>query len=173
MAKQRLKTSGCLKRVGGVIRAERSAHGGNGDLRLAMIPDEGNDLFAEVGIENGLDIAAVKRVSAFVVEAEAIDGVDGIELDAAGVDEIGEGANHALALEFEFIAGTGGKTEERRAPMSIGNDAKVQAEAGRVPAMVFTFHAREPFVMREEKYASGRKDEQGDAGIAEEQNGGQ
>jgi len=154
--------------VGGVIGAEGSAHGRNGDARLAVIPDEGNNFFAQVGIENRLDVTAVKGVSTFVVEAETVNGVDGIELDAAGIDEIGESANHALALEFEFIAGTGGKTEEWRAPMSIGNDAEIEAEAGRVPAVVFTFHAREPFVVREEKYASGRKDEQGDAGSAEE-----
>ena len=138
-----------------------------------MIPDEGNNFFAEIGIENGLDVTAVKGVSTFVVEAETVDGVDGIELDAAGVDEIGESADHALALEFEFIAGTGGETEKRRAPMSIGNDTEVQAEAGRVPAVVFTFHAKEPFVMREEKYASGRNDEQGGAGILKEKNGDQ
>jgi hypothetical protein len=152
--------------VGGVIGAEGSAHRGNADLRLAMTPDEGNNFFTQVGIENGLYVAAVKRVSALVVEAETVDGIDGIEFDAAGIDKIAKSADHSLALEFEFIASTGGKTEERRAPMSIGNDAKIQAEARRVPAVVFTFHSREPFVMREEKYASGRKDEQGDAGIS-------
>ena len=129
--------------VGGVIRAERCAHSGNGDLRLAVIPDEGNDLFAEVRIENGLDVAAVKRVSAFVIKAEAVDGVEGIKLDAAGVDEIGEGANHALALEFPLVASTCGKTEERGAPMAVGDDAEIQAEPRRVPAMVFTFHQKD------------------------------
>ena len=78
--KAMLEDIGMLEeRVGGVIRAEGSAHGGNGDLRSAVIPDEGNDLFAEVGIENGLNIAAVKRVSVLVVKTEAVDGVDGIE----------------------------------------------------------------------------------------------
>jgi hypothetical protein len=108
-----------------------------------MIPNEGNDLFAEVGIENGLDVAAVKGMSTFVVEAETVDGVDGVKLDAAGVNEIGECADHALALKFEFITRTGGKAEEWGAPMPISNDAKVQAEAGRVPVVVFTFHARD------------------------------
>jgi len=142
-SKATLEDVGMLEQgVGGVIGAEGSAHGGNGDLRLAVIPDEGNDLFAEVGIENGLDIAAVKRVSAFVVKAEAVDGVDGIELDAASIDEIGEGADHALAFEFPFVASTGGKTQERRAPMAVGNDTEIEAEARRQPAMVFTFHQK-------------------------------
>ncbi len=139
-----LEDIGMLKEgVGGVIGAEGSAHGGNGDLRLAMIPDERNDLFAKVGIENGLYVAAVKRVSTFVVEAETVDGVDGIKLDAASINEISECADHALALEFEFITRTGGETEERWTPMPVSDDAKVQAEAGRVPAVVFTFHARD------------------------------
>ena len=129
--------------VGGVIGAKRSAHGGNDDLRLAMIPNERNDLFAKVGIESRLDVAAVEGMSGFVVEAETVDGIDGIKLDTAGIDEIGEGADHALALEFEFIASTGRETEERRAPMPVGHDTKIQAEAGRVPAMVFTFHSRD------------------------------
>jgi len=114
-----------------------------------MIPDKGNDLFAEIGIENGLDIAAMKRASTLVVKAEAIDGVDGIELDAAGIDEIGEGADHALAFEFPFVASTGGKTEERRAPMAVGDDSEIEAEAWRVPTMVFTFHQKRPFFARE------------------------
>lgn len=129
--------------VGGVIGAKRSAHGGNSNLRLAMIPDEGNYFFTQVGIENGLDVAAMKGVSGFVVEAEAVDGVDGIELDAACIDEIGESANHALTFEFEFIASTGRETEQRRAPMSVSDDAEIETEAGRMPAVVFTFHARD------------------------------
>ena len=138
-----------------------------------MIPDEGNNFFTQVGIEDGLYVAAVKGVSTFVVKAETVDGIDGIELDTAGINEIGEGADHALALKLEFITRTGGETEERRAPMSVGNDAKVQAEARGVPTVVFTFHAKEPFVMREEKYGSGRKDEQGDAGMTDRKSGGQ
>src|SRR5271165_1853889 len=128
--------------VGGVIRAEGSAHGGDGNLRLAVIPDERNDLFAEIGIENGLDVAAMKRMSTLVVKAEAIDGIDGIELDAASIDEIGEGTDHALAFEFPFVAGTGGKTDERRTPMTVSDDSEIEAEARRVPAMVFTFHQK-------------------------------
>ncbi len=110
---------------------------------MAIIPNERNDFFAEVGIENRLDVAAVKGVSGFVVKAETVDGIDGIKFNATCIDEIGEGANHALALEFKFIASTGGKTEERWAPMSVSDDTEIQAKAGRVPAVVFTFHARD------------------------------
>jgi hypothetical protein len=46
--------------------------------------------------------------------------------------------------------------------MAVGDDAEIEAEARRVPAVVFTFHVREPFVMREEQYGSGRKDGQGE-----------
>ena len=51
--KTTLKYIGMLEEgVGGVIGAKRSAHGGNSNLRMAMIPDEGNYFFTQVGIEN-------------------------------------------------------------------------------------------------------------------------
>lgn len=118
------------ERVGGVIGAEGSTHGGDGDaLGLAIVPDEGDDFLAKVGIENGLNVAAMKRMSAFVIEAEAVDGIDTEDFYFAGFDEIGESADHALAFEFVFIAGTGGKTEKRLAPVAVDDDAEVQAQA--------------------------------------------
>lgn len=128
------------KRVGRVIGTEGSAHGGDGDARLTIIPDEGDDFLGEIGIEDGLDVAAMKRVSGFVVEAEAVDGVDGVELDAAGVDEFGESANHALAFEFPLVSRAGGETENGRAVVAVNDDAEIEAEARGVPAMIFAFH---------------------------------
>ena len=115
--------------VGGVIGAEGSAHSGDGDAGLAVIVDEGDDFLSEVGIEDGLYIAAMKRMRAFVVKAETVDGVDGVELDAASVDEFGKGADHGLAFEFPLVTSAGGKTENGRAPVAVGNDAKIEAEA--------------------------------------------
>ena len=109
--------------VGGVIGAERRAHGGDGNARLAMIVDERNDFLGEVGIEYGLDVAAMEGMSTFVVEAESVDGIDGVELDAASVDELGESADHGLAFEFPFVASTGGEAEDGRAPMTVSDDS--------------------------------------------------
>ena len=142
------------ERVGGVIGAEGSAHGGNGDAGLAVVPDEGDDFFAEVGIEDGLDVAAVEGMRGFVVEAEAVDGVNAEEFDTAGVDEFGEGADHGLVFEFPFVTGAGGKADERLAVVAVDEDAKFEAEAGRMPTMVFAFHGR-AFRDEEKKYASG------------------
>ena len=50
--------------------------------------DEGNDFEADVGVELSLDIAAVERMGAFVVEAFGVDGVDGEDFDAASFDEV-------------------------------------------------------------------------------------
>src|SRR6266481_5273793 len=86
------------KAVGGVVCAKRSAHCGDGNaLRLAVVPDERDDLFTQVRIENGLDVAAVKWVRALVVKA--------------------------LALELPLVARAGRKTKERRAPVSEDNYA--------------------------------------------------
>src|SRR5882757_2531992 len=46
--------------VGGVVRAKRSTHRGDGNAwRLAIIPYKRNHLFAQIGIKNYLDVAAV------------------------------------------------------------------------------------------------------------------
>jgi hypothetical protein len=131
------------ERICSMIGAKGSAHGSDGHLGLAMIPDERNDFFAQIGIENGLHIAAMERMRCFVVKTEAIDGIDGIKFDAAGVDEFGERADHALAFQFKFVAGAGGKTNDGRAVMAIGNDAEFEAETRRVPTMIFALHSFE------------------------------
>src|SRR5260370_42653295 len=111
------------ERICGVIGAERCAHGGNGDsLRLAVVPDEGDNFLAQVRIEHRLDVAAMKGMRALVVEAEAVDGVDGVKLELAAVDEIGESADHRLAFELPFVAGAGGKADQRRAPVAVNDD---------------------------------------------------
>src|SRR5207249_11246026 len=109
-----------------MIRAKRCAHRGDDDaLRLAIVPDEGHDLFAQIRVEHGLHVAAVERMPAFVVKAEPIDGIHRIEFDYAAVDEVAERAHHALAFEFPFIAGAGRKTKQGRAPVAVDHDAKL------------------------------------------------
>src|SRR6266404_2311898 len=116
------------KRIRGMVRAEGSAHGGDGDAgRLAVVPDEGNDFFTQIGVKNGLDVAAMKRMRAFIVETEAIDGVDGEEFHSSGVDEIRERADHALPFELHLVAGAGGKTQQRRTVMAIDDHAELDA----------------------------------------------
>src|SRR6476646_3395982 len=129
------------KRICGVIRAERSTHSGDADSRrLTVVPDKRYYLFAQVGIKHGLHIAAMKRVRTLIVKAEAIDGVDRIKLELPVVNKIGERANQGLAFELALVAGAGGETDQRRAPMAVDHDAKIQPEAVRIPAMDFTFH---------------------------------
>src|SRR5215813_3377545 len=101
------------KRIGSMIRAEGRAHGRNRNLRLAIVPDEWDHFFAQIGIENGLNVTAVEGMRAFVVKAVTVDGINGIELDAAGIDKIGERADHSLPFKFPFVASAGGETEDR------------------------------------------------------------
>ena len=114
------------ERVGGVIGTEGCAHGGNGNAGLAMVVNEGDNFLGEVGIEDGLDVAAMEGVRAFVVEAEAVDGIDGVELDAAGIDEFGNGTDHGLAFEFPLVTSAGGKAEDGRAPVAVGDYAQIE-----------------------------------------------
>src|SRR6266567_1643588 len=133
---------GMLKEtVRGVVRAEGSAHGGDGDARrLTVVPDEGHDLFAQVGIEKRLDVAAMKWVHAFVVKAEPVDGIDAEEFDFSPIDEIRKSTDHALPFEFPLITRAGGKAHDRRAPVAVDNDTQFHAQPVRVPAVIFTFH---------------------------------
>jgi hypothetical protein len=129
------------QRVGRVIRAERCAHGGDSDpWALAIVPDERHDLFAKVGIENGLYITSMKWMRAFVIKAEAVDGIDAEEFDFAAFDEIGQRADHALTFQFRFVARASRETENRLPPMAVDKHAHVNTEPGRIPAVIFTFH---------------------------------
>jgi hypothetical protein len=123
-----------------MIGAEGSAHGGDSDSTAAVVPDKRHNFLAQIGVEDGLHVATMKRMRAFVVKAEAVDRVNAVKLDFAAVDEVGEGADHALAFEFEFVAGTGRKAENGRAPVAVDHDAKLESEPVGIPAMIFTFH---------------------------------
>src|SRR5690348_18279000 len=125
-----------------MVGAKRSAHRGDGNLRLAVAPDERNDFLPKVGIEDGLNVAAMEGMGALVVKAQAIDGIDAIKLDATGVDEVCERANQSLAFEFPFIAGAGRKAKNRRTPMAINDNAEFDAESMRIPAMIVALHER-------------------------------
>ncbi len=104
--------------------------------RLAIVPDERNDFFPQVGIKDGLHVTAVKRMRAFVIKAEAVDGIDAEEFYLAAFDEIGECADHALAFEFRLVTRAGGKTENRLSPVAVDDDTQVHAEPGRMPAVI-------------------------------------
>src|ERR1051325_5604621 len=91
------------ERIGSVIRAERRAHGGDCDLRLAVAPDKWDDFFSEIRIENGLEVTPMKGMRGLVVKAQAVNRVNGIKLDAAGVNKIGEGTDQSLPFQLPFI----------------------------------------------------------------------
>ena len=129
------------ERVRRVVRAERSAHRGNDDaLRLAIIPDEGHDLLPQIRVEHRLHVAAMKRMRGFVVEAVSVDGVHRVELDFAAIDEFAERLDHALVFEFPFVAAAGRESKQRRAPVAVHHDPKLQTNALGIPALIFAPH---------------------------------
>src|SRR5271166_2354578 len=124
-----------------MICTERGAHRGNRDsVALAIVPDEGNDLFSKVGIENGLYITAVQGMRALVVKTEAVNGIDAEDFYLPAFDKIGQRADHALAFELRLVARTGRETENRLPPMAVDNHAHVDAQPRRIPAVIFAFH---------------------------------
>src|SRR5271165_292363 len=124
-----------------MICTERRAHRGNRDsVALAIVPDEGNDLFSKVGIENGLYITAVQGMRALVVKTEAVDGIDAEDFYLPAFDKIGERADHALAFELRLVARASRETENRLPPMAVDKHAHVDAQPRRIPAVIFAFH---------------------------------
>src|SRR5580704_19535611 len=83
-------------------------------------------------------------VRRFIVEAEAVDGIDGVEFDAPGINEIGKRADHALPLQLPFIAGAGGEAKQRLAVMSVHDYTQFETEAWRMPLVIFPFHLSDP-----------------------------
>ena len=136
------------QRIRGVVRAERRAHRGNRDPRaLAIVPDERNNFLSKVGVKDGLHVTAVKRMRAFVVKTEPVDGINAEEFYFPAVDEIGQRTDHALTLEFRLVTRAGRKPKNRLSPMAVDNDAHVEAKPRRMPAVIFAFH-NVPFVRR-------------------------
>src|ERR1700687_1737893 len=86
----------------------------------------------------------MKGMRGLVVERKAVDGIDAEEFHFAGVDEVGERADHALAFEFPLVAGAGGKADERWPIMAVNHDAQFHAQTRRMPSVIFALHACEP-----------------------------
>src|SRR5260370_35771161 len=119
------------ERVGRVVGTERHAHRRDADLRLAIAPNERHDFFAQIRVENGLHVAAMKGMRGLVVEREAVDGIDAEEFYFAGVDEVAKRADHALTFELPLVTRGGGKAEQRRSPMPRAPHGQVTARARR------------------------------------------
>ena len=116
------------ERVCSVICAEGGTHGGDSDLGLTIVPDERNDFLPEIGIKDRLHVAAMKRMCSFVIKAQAVDGIDRVDLHAAGINEIRQRADHTLAFEFPFVSGAGGEAEKGRSPVAVGDHPEFEAE---------------------------------------------
>src|SRR6266404_6370223 len=82
----------------------------------------------------------MKWMSSFIVKAQAVDGIHAVKFQFAAVDEIGESADQGLAFQFPFVAGAGWEADQRRAIVAVNNNAEIEAQAMRIPAMDFTFH---------------------------------
>jgi len=129
------------KRVGSVIRPEGSAHRRNRDPgALAIVPDERNDLFSQVRIEDGLYVTAVKWMRALVIKTKPVDGIDAEDFYLSAVDEIGQSTDHALAFQFRLVARASWKPENWLSPVAMDDDAEVKPQTRRMPAVIFALH---------------------------------
>src|SRR5690242_8918535 len=81
---------------------------------------------------------------AFIVKAEAVDGINAEKLYLPAIDKIGQRANHALAFQFRFIAGACRKSENRLSPVAVDENSQLKTQPRRMPTMIFTFHFLPP-----------------------------
>ena len=118
------------ERVRGVICAEGSAHGGDGEARrLTIVPDKGNDFLAQVGIEDRLHVAAMKGMRGLVVKAQAVDRIHAVKFKFAAVDEVSERADQGLSFELELVARARGKADQWRTIVAIDDHAEFETQA--------------------------------------------
>src|ERR1700735_3841878 len=124
-----------------VVSAERRTHGGNRDvLRPAIVANKRNYFITHVSVELRLNPTAMKRVRALVIESRGIYGVDAEKLHAPGVDQGRQTPNQSLVSKLPLVACAGGKSEKRRPPVPIYDDPHIQAQAIRIPPVIFPFH---------------------------------
>ncbi len=104
-------TSGCLRREFTAWYAPSDAPNVEMGIpgRLAAIPDEGNDLGSDVGVVLRLNVAAMKRMRALVVETFSADLADREEFHPPAVDELAKRLDDALIFVFPFVAAAGRK----------------------------------------------------------------
>ncbi len=118
------------QRIGGMIGTEGSAHGGYGNARrLAIVPNEGDDFLAQVGIEDRLHVAAMKRMRGLVVKAQAVDRIHAEKFKLAAVNEVSKRTNQGLSFELELVARARGKADQWRAIVAIDDHAEFETQA--------------------------------------------
>ena len=82
----------------------------------------------------------MERMRSLIRERIALNAVDAEDSDSSLVDVRSEGANHALAFHFRFVAAARRKGEERRSVISVNGDTHVAIEPVRVPMLMITMH---------------------------------
>jgi hypothetical protein len=133
-AKQRLTISGCLNSV---LAACPDA-----DVRrLAIVPDERNQLANHVLVVLTLHPAPMQRVRSAVAKRIRVVDVDAVEFHAAGINRIGQRGEHTLAFEFPLVAARRREYDGGRTPVSADENAHRATETFRVPAMIRVTHA--------------------------------
>ncbi len=138
------------QRVGGVVRAQRRAHRGDGDAgRLAIGVDERDDFVADVLVEHPLAPAAVERMRAAVQIRLVVVRTHAVHLDAAGIDELPQRVGHTVALQLPLVAVTRRKRQQRWAPMPENRHTHVVLEPRRIPdAMIGAQFSLVPWHLR-------------------------
>ena len=129
------------ERVGRVIGTERCAQRGNSDAGcLALRVDERKNFVRHIGVVLRLHPAPMERVRAFVCERIALHAIDAEDSDSPLLDVRGEGANHALAFHFPFVATAGREGEDGPAVISVNGNTHVSIETVRIPNLMVTMH---------------------------------
>ena len=112
-----------------MVRAQRCADGCDRNPgRLAAGVHEGNDLVADVFVEQALTPAAMERVRLLVEKRFVIVRADAEDFHAAGIDEIADRPDQAVPLKLPFIAMARRECEKGRAPMAKDGHAHVVSE---------------------------------------------
>src|SRR5262249_52311556 len=97
---------------------------------LALVVNEGNELFGDIGVVLRLHPTAMEWMRAFIIKGIALHAVDAEDADTSLLDVRAEGADHGLPFLLELVAHAGGKGEDGPAVIAVDGDAHVAAESG-------------------------------------------
>ncbi len=118
------------REVEGVVGAEAAAgHDHLGDAR-GVLADEPGHLLGDPGLVGAVPLRSCLQRDRAVRPGVGVVRVDAVELDPAGLDQVGDGAHHAVVLVVPRPALLAREHQHRAAVVAVADDGAGPVEAG-------------------------------------------
>src|SRR5439155_11240166 len=112
----------------GEVRSVERAHAAAGEQDLGAVAlgvDERDDVLEDPVLVGAVAARALLERDAVVRPAPLVEAVDGVDLDAARLDQPGDRADHPVLLPVPGVAALGREDDQRPAPVPVGEHGSV------------------------------------------------